>query len=611
MGMLLGRNVRFVVLCFCALAVCTEFPNSDPLAANSKDPPAESPKATQSRFLTSYVVIPGSLHSFVRMAGISAEAKPDEVLPVFGHFVETYGYKGSKGKSPQPTEALRLFNRYLNQAESLAQIAGPAGKIQFATCPEAEPVLKALGYRLQGRCVGSRDIAVEDPEKAFITADSGFPLADLQENLLENKPFTMPYGSMRLPLIYSARDWTGEQRASGAEVIARLAGDPTLARLYWALSRMDEPTRQVLRRSLGVKGMLPLASVLDFYGSSLAVRDGRVVVPGGKQAESGWARLVGADPGRPEPFIVHLLRKDRGSLAEFYDAIARAPLPQVTYLTKGDHLRLFYSAFHDHDVSDDAVHSTFRPGAALLLLATRLPLEADGEPLVPGGLSVWKDAFRRRLHLKIEREWAGRARGWSRPDQFVEGLFALSRSYSEDGPLEMYLTLSEIDRQRPSEQRMSAGTAMLMIVHFPELRDQYQIFSEFPGLNDASISQFIQTTQEIDRIRDSLVRGDAMGLFEANIGLWQIFARQDQISSVDLNHSWQRMIAPFGHAHTSAQLFDCGRESLGQLMEAVAGTPEIRQQLLVDLLAGPGQASAEGQQVHDRIAGEIQQVMLR
>src|SRR5579875_3705412 len=602
----LGRKGRAAVLCCCAIVVCAELPKSDPLAAELKAPSKAKPQENRTQ-AESFIVIPGPLRSFLRMAGISAEAPRDEVLPDFGHFVETYGYGGSKARSPQRTEAMILFDHYFAQAEELAKIAGPSDRIHFSTCEEAKPLLRILGYRLRGRCGGSQEIEVDDPAKAFVTVDSGFPLADLQEDLLDRKPFTMHYRSTRLPLIFSARDWTEERDADGTPVVTHLASDPTLARLYWALSRMDGPTREILRRSLGVKRMLEFASVLDFYGSTLAVRDGRVAVPGGREAERGWSRLAGADPGRPEAFIVHLLRKDRGSLAEYYDAIARAPLPQARYFARGDHLRLFYAAFQDHDNSDDAVRSTFRPGAELLLPA-RLPIEADGEPLIPGGLNVWKEAFRRRPESKIEREWASRALGWTRPEQLVEGLFALARSYSDDGPLQMYLTLSEIDRHHTPGERMSAGTARLMMTHFTELRDQYEIFSEFPELNQASISEFIRMTQEIDGIRNPLVRADAMGLFEANIGLWQIFARQGQIRD-DLNQSWQRTIAPFGQARTEAQLFDAGRESLAQLMQAVTGEPKIDQQGLVNLLAGPQQDSAEGQAVHDRIAGEIRQVM--
>ena len=608
MGFLLGRGLRLAVLCVCAFLCCAEIPGSRSLAANSKAAPAaiSQPVPTQPQ---SYIEIPGSLQSFVRMAGISSEAKPEEALPLFGHFVATYGYEGSKERSPQQTEALILFKRYFKQAEILTTLAGPSGSIHFSTCEEAQPLLKAIGYRLRGGCSVNRNIVVEDAEKAFITLDSGFPLADVEEDLAGNKPFTMAYHSTRLPLIYSIRDWTDEHDPNGTQAIARLAGDPTLARLYWALSRMDEPTREILKSSLGLKGMLPLASVLDFYGSSLAVRDGRVVVPGGKQAEKEWAKLVGAAPDHPEAFLVRLLRKDRGSLAEYYDALARAPLPQVTFFTEGDHLRLFYAAFHDHDSSDDAVHSTFRPGAGLLLLATRLPLDANGEPLVPGGVSVWKGALRRKSGSQIEREWAGRAQGWTKPNQFVEGLVALSRSYWEDGELAMYLTLSEIDRQRPPDRRMSPATASLLIAHFPQLRDQYEIFSEFPALDDAAIAQFIETTQKIDRIRDPLIRGDAMGIFEANLALWQIFARQGQISRADLNDSWKKLNGAFRDAHTSAQLFGAGRQALVQLMQTVSGKPEVNQDQLVNLLAGPPQSSADGQEVHAGIAGEIQQVI--
>ncbi len=543
------------------------------------------------------------------MAAISQEVRPEEVLPLFGHFVETYGYEGPARDSGKQAEALILFRRYFAQAQNLAALAGSDGTIRFSSCEQAKPLLNVLGYRLVKGCGSNQAIHVDNPERAFVTVDSGFPLADVEAALLEDKPFSTPYHSVRLPLIYTERDWTGRKNAEDASVIDSLADNPELARLYWALSQMDEPTRGVLKESLGVKRMLPLAPVLDFYGSTLAVQHGRVAVPGGVQAEAVWAKLVGADPDRPAAFLTHLLQKDSGGLAEYYDAIARAPEPQVAYLTSGDHLRRFYEAFHGHDRSDDAVHSSFRPDARLLLLVTRLSLDGNNEPLVPGGLGVWKQAFVPRSHSKTQREWAQTTDRWTTPEQALEGLFALSRSYTENGPLEMYLSLTEIDRKRPPNQRMSAATGKLLITHFAELHDQYEIFSEFAGLDDASIAKFIAMTQKIDRIRDPLLREDTMGIFEANIGLWQIVARQGQIGAADLSDSWQRMITPFGQASASAQLFDAARASLAELMSAATGTAQFPQERIIDLLAGPDQTTADGQEVRGRIAAEIAQVL--
>jgi hypothetical protein len=610
MRLFLGRRAFLFFACFCGCVLWTSGLRSQTLAKAASPPSANISRPAEVRDAKSSILIPGPLRSFLRMAGISQEVSPEEVLPLLGHFVSSYGYEGSKGKSPRPTVALVLFKRYFAQAQTLASFAGPDATLHFSNCEESKPLLAILGYRLTDGCRPPHPaIEVGNPDKAFVTVDSGFPLADVEEALLEGRPFSTPYPSTRLPLIYAKRDWTGQATSKDADVIERLADDPTVSRLYWALSRVDDGTRDLLRRSVGVAGMLPLTSALDFYGLSLAVRDGRVAVPGGTQAVAAWKRLVGADPGRPADFVVRLLHKDRGSLAEYYDTLARTPPPELAYLTRGDHLQRFYAAFHGHDSSDDAVHASFRPGMNLLLLTTRLPLGADGEPLVPGGLGVWNEAFRHKPSSKIEQEWATKAKRWTSPEQLLEALFALSRSYSVDGPLQMYLTLAEIDRQRPRAGRISPETAQLLIAHFSELRDQCEVFSEFAGLDDASISQFVRMTEKIDRVGDPFLRGDMMGIFEANLGLWQILARQGQIPSSDLNDSWRRTIDPFGHADNAAELFDAGRASLAELMRAATGNPEITQEKIVGLLAGPERSDPDGQRVHERIANDIDQVL--
>jgi hypothetical protein len=614
MGLSLRWHVSFLFGCFCAYALWAGSARSEPLPAGSKDSPPGSPRASNTpqssevQAGTNYIIVPGPLRSFLRMGGISKKAEPDEVLPLLGHFVETYGYEGSREKSPKPTEALILFKRYFAQANALASVAGPDATLHFSTCEESKPLLAILGYRLKDGCGHNPSIEVDDPEKAFVTVDSGFPLVDMEQALFQGKPFGVPYPSVRLPLIYTKRDWTGRENSKDTDVIDSLANHAALSRLYWGLSRVDEETRYQLRKSVGMATMLSVASVVDFYGSSLAVRQGRVAVPGGTHADAAWKRLVGADPGHPGEFIIRLLQKDNGWLAEYYDCIARAPLPQLAYLTSGDHLQRFYAAFHGDDSSAGAVRSVFRPSANLLLLVTRLPLADNGEPLVPGDLSIWKNAFRRKSTSKIEAKWAEQTSAWTTPDQLVQGLFALSRSNVTDGPLDMYMSLSEIDRRRPAGGHISADTARLLMTHFSKLHDQYEMFSEF-GLNDASIAQFVKMTQKIDQVRDPLLRGDMMGIFEANIGLWQILARQGQIPSADLNDSWRQMIDPFRAVSNSSQLFEAGRASLAELMKTATGKREITQEKIIALLAGPEQSTSDGRQVHARLAAEIREVL--
>ena len=131
--------------------------------------------------------------------------------------------------------------------------------------------------------------------------------------MASGKPFTYGFGSSPVPVIFEPGVWLENDRSkTHRDLLDALLGDPDLARLYWALSQIDEETRSSLRVSPGIAQLLPLASMLDFYGEEIRIRSGRVQVPGGPEAESAWAHLVGASPSSPGDFVIGLLTKDDG-----------------------------------------------------------------------------------------------------------------------------------------------------------------------------------------------------------------------------------------------------------------------------------------------------------
>src|ERR1700678_3954793 len=109
------------------------------------------------------VIVPGPLRSFLRMAGISQQISPDDVLPLLARNAYATGYLNGV-----PTEYLRLLDRYLHQARELQMLAGSSGAIHVANCADAEPLLSILGYRARPACgqKGST-LATADPERAL------------------------------------------------------------------------------------------------------------------------------------------------------------------------------------------------------------------------------------------------------------------------------------------------------------------------------------------------------------------------------------------------------------------------------------------------------------
>ena len=460
------------------------------------------------------VVIPGPLKPFLRMAAVSQQIAPSEVLPLLARNVVIDGYRGSPEKDPKPTEFLILLKRYLQQAKELQSLAGTHEVLSVTNCREADRLLAIIGYRLKQGCGPDSELEAGEPERAFVANDSGFPIAELEQALRESKPFTYPYPSSPVPLIFKAEDWKLNEKNSesaNADFLTSLIEDPLKARLYWALARMDSETRESLRRAPGLPRLVPSTALLDFYGAEISIRSGHVVVPGGTAAEPAWKQLVGASPDSPEEFLSKLWSRDEGWLAAYFDALSRLKQRQLAYFTDSRRLPRFYQALRGNDPHPGpAKFLVFRPNPGLLLLVSRLQFDSKGEPLVPGNVQIWKEILKRQANSKIASEWAHKAGGWNNSEQLVEGMFGLSRSLTT-GPLQTFLTLSEIDRARPTDRRLSPQTVRLLADKFAKFNDQYLIFSEFHDLDDQSITRFLATGDAVDRIPDRTVRANAIG----------------------------------------------------------------------------------------------------
>ena len=205
---------------------------------------AKAPEVPQpGSAMAASVSIPGPLRSFLRMAGISQKISVEEVLPLLSRNIAVEGYQGRKDRTGTPTEFLILLKRYVGQARQLQTLAGPEEILRVANCDQAGPLLDILGYRLRQACGNGAALETADPERAFLTIDSGFPLAELEQTLQGGKPLAYPFAVSKVPLLFSAGDWTqAAERAQGSDVLDALLEDPMLARLYWAMSRMDSET---------------------------------------------------------------------------------------------------------------------------------------------------------------------------------------------------------------------------------------------------------------------------------------------------------------------------------------------------------------------------------
>ena len=176
--------------------------------------------------------------------------------------------------------------------------------------------------------------------------------------------------------------------------------------------------------------------------------------------------------------------------------------------------------------NSEATKGVFRPAPGLLVLVTLLQFDANGEPYVPGNIQAWRSILAQKTSSPVGRGWSGRANRINTPEQMVQTLFGLSRINSTVGPLQVYLALCELDSHRSPQKKLSPELVQTLAHKFVDYSDQYRIFGEFPELDGASISLFLDVAGRLNALPNISLRGNALGTFQATVGIWQILLGQ-------------------------------------------------------------------------------------
>ena len=554
------------------------------------------------------IEIPGPMRSFSRMAAIAPDARPEDVMPAVARNVVTNGYQASHSNDAlEQTEYLKLVHRYLSQARELEKLAGASKIIKIETCeaPEAAELLKALGFRMRGGCGSEVVLETVNAARAFLSTDSGFPLAELESALRENRPFTYDFHPSRVPVLYGPEYWLSPKE-KGTDFIETFLSDPSICRFYLGMSKLDPETAESLKKDIPAMRLRTFAHILDFFGAQFEIRNGHAVVPGGQHSAAAWTELAGASPDKGSAFFEKLMIKDDGWLASLYDALARIHGPVQTYLTDPNRMKRFYNAVRGKVTSPGPARPVFRSNADMMLLTTRLRVDANGQPHIPGSLDIWKNLFINHPQGKYDGKLTKAAVGWKEPDDVLEALFGLSRKAVENEPLKIFMAVSDVDRERTAP--LSAATVDRLARNYKELGAQYSLFSDSPEVSDAAVNLFIDTALAIDHIKDPALRQDTAGTMQGLAGLWQIFTRQGGLPPSKSDATLKALLTPFASIHNNVELFDAGRAGVKLVLEATgSAAPADSQARILQLLAGS--SDSHDSESETQVVQEMQHVL--
>jgi hypothetical protein len=564
---------------------------------------AAAPRAAAPEF----VEIPGPLRSFSRMAALSPDLALDEVLPSLARNVVTNGYRAySANDALEQTEYLSLVLRYLSQARELEKLAGPDKNIRITQCDSSETgvLLRVIGYRMRGACGADVVLETINASRAFLTTDSGFPLGELELALRTNRPFAVDYSPTRVPLLYSRDYWQPvTPRGDRTDFIDYFVSDPSLARLYVGISKVDPDTADILKAAMPAARFKLFAHVLDFFGAMFRIRDGKAVVPGGARSEKMWADLNGVAPEKGSEFFQRMLAQDDGWLASYYDALSRISGPVHDYLVDPQRLERFYQAIRGKVTTPGPARPVFRSNTDMLLLTTRLRMDADGKPHLPGGIETWKRLFSdppkgTKPDSKIKKDSAG----WKDADQVMEAMFGMSRRMAENEHLKIFMALTDVDRHRA--QPLGGDVMEALARNYAELSAQYSLLAESPELSGASILKFVTAAEKVGNIRNQTRRADVAGMMQGLLGLWQIFVRQGTLVSAQADAAFLAIVSGFDVIESDRELFDAGRAGLQALLKATRSPAGATlQERMLDLLAGT--AAPAGSDAYQRLVQDL------
>jgi hypothetical protein len=549
--------------------------------------------------------IPGPLRSFARMAALSPELHAEDLLGALARNVVTNGYQaGSSNEALDQTEYLKLIIRYLSQARELEKLSGDSKMIRIETCESTQTgdLLRVLGYRMRGGCGSDVILETVNASRAFLTIDSGFPLAELEQALRTSHPFVLDYHPAKIPVLFKADYWQSLKEKAPGEFVDYFLSDPSMCRLYLGLSKLDPETAAALRADIPATRLKTYAHVLDFFGGMFEIRGGRAIVPGGTRTEKMWAELAGASPDKGSQFIEKLMIRDDGWLASYYDALARMNGSVKEYLTDPERLKRFYTAIRGRVTSPGPARPVFRSNTDMLLLTTRLRMDPGGKPHLPGNLDVWKNLFINHPSGKYDAKLTRAAPAWKDTDDVLEALFGLSRKAVENEPLKIFMALSDVERNRLKP--LDPSTVDRLSRDYRLMGAQYPLFSEAPAISDKTIIAFMDTAHGISQIKDQGLRSDVAGIMQALVALWQIMVREGAIAEADCDPTLAALIEPFAKVQGERDLFDDGRAGVKVLLTATHSPTNLSaQDRMIDLLAGT--SADDSSDAHERIVEDM------
>lgn len=408
-----------------------------------------------------------------------------------------------------------------------------------------------LGYRVSGEGPGFEAEPRSGPEnerrQVFLDV-LGQPATEVIRRLSEGEPVSVACadGEAELPFGLEAwRDTLGldETALSRENAFLHFVTHVPASRMLVALHSVDSRTREEARTLAGPAGRAQGWALLyrealdgfERFPEALELRDGRVRLPGGPEADAVWADVVGASPADRESFVVELFNGSSRKAAYVVDALRQLPEPAARAFVLGKTgggkaaVERFRRLYDSIEQAGKSFERTRRDPYDFTHLVRFLTFADDGGLVVPGGPAVWLEALAGTRFPEDEAELAALvARAGERPDAPEELLRRLFRQEVAGAVREVpaqnrFLLVSSLVRARPV--LADPATLVLLFRGLGHLQSAYAPLEDLPLDDPAVVRKYLFTLNRLDttgRGRSAELRA---GLFLASVDLLAAFCR--------------------------------------------------------------------------------------
>ena len=539
----------------------------------AKPPGASDPNAKQSNG----VWIPGGFDALMFMARGQPASSPDRF---FLEYCRAVLVNASNADPAEYNALKKSIVEYFAQLKTLLGMGVRQGNKTVITLSfvdkknekQTESLLAVLGWRIRRE---KQQITVESSEKksqigkqdlaSALAIDQG----EMQSAFRSGKPFLIGIPWERAPLIADERtilQLSQADKLTGGLPEAFVV-NPDLARFYTGMSNLNQETAGALISSVGVNNLVTRYSALfSFYSSALAVGGGRVLVPGGAQADPVWNALAGVAPSNPPRFFRALFEKDDGKLLAFFSALSQLDSAHQRFFTlSAKRASSFYRLFTESE--EVRIGMRGRKGSFVEFLRD-IPLNDDATVDFPGSAEVWIVAKGESKTADKSEKMMRKVRKAVARDVEDEILLRIASTRYKRGSerfteLDNFLAVAHIDAHR--SEPLDEESALLLAQNLNTFGSFYPYFAVFPDLTAADFKTVFSLGAKLISI-DTLDADLAMGQFFSLVELTRLGLESGKLPEQRGAAIFRSLCSRFFAARDAAEFATASLDSVRDLL---------------------------------------------